>query len=174
VKQDIVRHLRSDYDAIATTMVDYYGLPAAGLKEWPGRADANRKQFAQKAQTVQAALLNDVVSEMGKNFNPKRFVPFVVMHEFEGLLFSDCDAFARGIGQKTLAADFRQIRDDFETPEEINDSPDTAPSKRIKLLLPNYDKALFGNVAALEIGVRKIREQCPHFERWLTTLESLS
>lgn len=69
VKQDIVRHLRSDQGAIATTMVDYYALPASGPKEWPGRASANQKQFAQKAQTVQSALLNDVVSEMGDNFD---------------------------------------------------------------------------------------------------------
>src|SRR5262245_36681635 len=97
VKKDIVRHLKSDRGAVATTMVDYYALPASGPKEWPGRAEANRKQFSQKAQTVQAALLKDIVAEIGRGFDPKRFVPFVVMHEFEGLLFSDCDAFARAI-----------------------------------------------------------------------------
>jgi hypothetical protein len=173
VKQDIVRHLRSDQGAIATTMVDYYALPASGPKEWPGRASANQKPFAQKAETVQSALLNDVVSEMGGNFDPQRFVPYVVMHEFEGLLFSDCDAFARGIGKKSLSHDFQEIRDEFDTPEEINDSPHTAPSKRVKLLLPSYDKPLFANVAALEIGLAKIREQCPQFGQWLTTLERL-
>jgi hypothetical protein len=173
VKQDIVRHLRSDHGAVATTMVDYYALPASGQKEWPGRADANQKAFVKKAQTVQSALLNDVVSEMGGNFDPKRFVPYVVMHEFEGLLFSDCDAFARGIGKRSLSHDFHEIRDEFATPEEINDSPHTAPSKRIKSLLPNYDKPLFANVAALEIGLTKIREQCPYFDQWMTKLEGL-
>ena len=83
VKKDIVRHLQSDQGAVATTMVDYYALPASGPKEWPGRADANKKQFAQKARTVQTELLKDVVADMGRNFDPKRFVPFVVMYEFE-------------------------------------------------------------------------------------------
>jgi Domain of unknown function (DUF4276) len=173
VKRDIVRHLRSDEDAVATTMVDYYGMPATGPKAWPGRAGANDLEFARKAETVQAALLNDVVADMGGNFDPQRFVPFVVMHEFEGLLFSDCDGFARAIGQERLASQFHKIRDEFETPEEINDSPHTAPSKRIELLLPHYDKSFFGNVAALEIGLEKIRRQCPHFEKWLTTLEGI-
>src|SRR5438876_1067328 len=130
VKRDIVRHLRSDQGAIATTMVDYYGLPASGPKEWPGRARSNQRPFAEKAQTVQSALLNDLVEEMGDDFDPARFVPYVVMHEFEGLLFSDCDALARGVGKKDLSHAFQQIRDEFDTPEEINDSPQTAPSKR--------------------------------------------
>jgi hypothetical protein len=110
----------------------------------------------------------------GDDFDPQRFVPYVVMHEFEGLLFSDCDALARGVGNRSLSHALHEIREEFDSPEEINDSPQTAPSKRIKLLLPNYDKPLFGNVAALEIGLAKIREQCPHFGQWLTTLESLA
>jgi hypothetical protein len=115
VKRDIVRHLKSDQGAVATTMVDYYALPASGPKEWPGRASANKKNFAHKAQTVQTALLNDVVADMGTGFDPQRFVPYVVMHEFEGLLFSDCDALARGVGKKDLADAFREIRDEFDT-----------------------------------------------------------
>jgi hypothetical protein len=95
------------------------------------------------------------------------------MHEFEGLLFSDCEAFARAIGQESVAGDLRKIRDKFNTPEEINDSTLTAPSRRIASLLPQYDKPLLANVAALEIGLKKMRKECPHFEQWLTTLENL-
>jgi hypothetical protein len=39
---------------------------------------------------VEDALLGEVIEAMGGRFDPRRFVPFVVMHEFEGLLFSDC------------------------------------------------------------------------------------
>lgn len=65
------------------------------------------------------------------------------------------------------------IRDEFETPEDINDSPVTAPSKRVENLLPGYEKPLFGNLAVLEIGLTKIRAEYPHFANWLTKLESL-
>jgi len=109
---------------------------------------------------------------MGGNFDPNRFVPFVVMHEFEGLLFSDCNDFARSVGLLQVRTKLQQIRDQFETPEDINDSPVTAPSKRVKTLIPKYQKPLFGNLAALAIGLKKIRDACPHFHEWLVRLEA--
>ena len=117
---------------------------------------------------------NAISLEMGANFDTDRFVPFVIMHEFEGLLFSDCAAFARGIGQLALEPSFQAIRDQFTTPEDINDSPNTAPSKRIINLMPEYDKPLYGNLAALEIGLDCIRQACPHFRNWLSKLEALA
>ncbi len=110
---------------------------------------------------------------MGKSWDPKRFVPFVIVHEFEGLLFSDCARFAEGLGKPKLAKEFQAIRNRFASPEEINDSPTTHPSQRILELFPEYDKPLYGSLAALEIGFDPIREQCPHFRQWLERLESL-
>jgi hypothetical protein len=107
--------------------VDFYGLPREGDGAWPGRADAFGSVEG-KAAKVEEALLESVSEEMGSRFDSRRFVPFVVMHEFEGLLFSDCAAFCHGIGRKDLEMEFARIRDSFETPENINDSPDTAPS----------------------------------------------
>jgi hypothetical protein len=168
VKKDIINHLREDQNCIATTMVDYYGLP-----QWPGRERSKSlKGVEQKAQCVQDAVRDDVVAEMGNRFDSGRFVPFVVMHEFEGLLFSDCSAFGRGIVRPDLEVRFRSIRAGFTTPEDINDSPDTAPSKRVKDLVPGYQKPLLGILAALEIGLSRIRDECPHFNGWLKQLES--
>ena len=111
---------------------------------------------------------------MGAGFDSRRFAPFVVMHEFEGLLFSDCTAFSRGISRPDLEADFQKIREQFATPEEIDDSPETAPSKRIEALVQGYEKPLLGVLAVLEIGLNRIRAQCPHFDGWLKKLESLA
>jgi Domain of unknown function (DUF4276) len=94
------------------------------------------------------------------------------MHEFEGLLFSDCSRFGQGIGRSDLIPRFQNIRNSFATPEEINDSPITAPSKRIIDLLPEYEKPLFGTLAILEIGLNTIRAECPHFRQWLDRLEA--
>ena len=126
-----------------------------------------------KAVTVEIALAADIQSEMGEAFDQKRFIPFVVMHEFEGLLFSDCAAFSSAIGKPELQPAFQQIRDAFETPEEINDSPLTAPSKRVGALVARYEKPLLGTLAILEISLDRIRSECPHFNAWLTTLENL-
>lgn len=165
VKADICRHLHSDQGSVATTMVDFYALPAHGSKAWPGREQANAKTWAEKARCVESALALDVASP--------RFVPFVVLHEFEALLFSDCAAFANGINRLELMEPFQQIRNGFATPEAINDSPMTAPSKRVEALIPGYDKPLLGVLAALEIGLPKMRHECPHFSGWVQRLEVL-
>jgi hypothetical protein len=171
VKQDILNHLREDPGCIATTMVDYYALPQDGPRAWPGRQEAGALPFPQKSATVQAAVHADVCAAMGDQFDSSRFVAYVMMHEFEGLLFSDCDRFASGIGHPELASKFSEIRSSFDSPEEINDSPQTAPSKRVVGLLPDYEKPVLGTMAVLEIGLAAIRSECPLFEEWLGRLE---
>lgn len=174
VRQGIVNHLNADTGGIVSTMVDYYGLPQTGPKAWPNRADAARLSFPCRPASVENALHDDVISHMGRGFNASRFVPFVMMHEFEALLFSDCQRFAEGIGREPqLARDFQNIRDQFDTPEHINDSPFTTPSKRILALVPGYQKPLDGTNVALQIGLDTIRGQCSHFADWLSRLEQL-
>ena len=171
VHGDIIRHLKEEAGCLVTTMVDYYGLPQTGGRAWPGREAAGSLPFAQKASTVESALSADICREMGAGFNPDRFIPFVVMHEFEGLLFSDCERFSQGIGRPDLADAFQAVRDEFASPEEINDSPVTAPSKRVEQLVQVYEKPLLGTLAVLEIGLDAIRRECPHFREWLSSLE---
>ena len=154
-------------------MVDYYGLPATGASGWPGRTQASQLPFADKAPTIEAALQASVLQEMGPAFGQSRFVPYVMMHEFEALLFSDCDAFARGISRPTLSTELQQIRDAFDSPEEIDDSPTTAPSKRIEALVSGYQKPVMGTLAAQEIGLQTMREACLHFGQWIARLEQL-
>lgn len=72
-----------------------------------------------------------------------------------------------------LAPKFQAIRNSFAAPEEIDDSPDTAPSKRIDKLVPGHRKPVSGTLAAQAIGLPRIRRECPHFSHWLDRLESL-
>ncbi len=171
-RKDIVAHLREDQECIATIMVDYYGMPKAGSGAWPGRSQAVATPFPHKAKTIHHRLQEDIRQAMGSGFDDRRFVPYVMMHEFEAMLFSDCERFGEAIGRPNLAPQFQEIRDQFATPEEIDDSPDTAPSRRIAKLIPNYEKPLMGNLAALEIGLDAIRSECPNFRCWLERLES--
>jgi hypothetical protein len=172
VRNDIIKHLKEDSRCLTTTMVDYYALPQTGEKAWPGRESANTLPFKQKASTVQDALQIDINREMGDGFSPVRFIPFVIMHEFEGLLFSNCAKFAEGICRPDLAHQFQEIRDTFSTPEEINDSPITAPSKRVESLVPGYEKPLLGTLAVLNIGLETICSECPNFRAWLNQLDA--
>ena len=172
VRKDILNHLKEDVGCLTTTMVDYYALPQTGDGAWPGRQAASAVPFIQKAVTIENALSADIIAELGDDFDPGRFIPFVMMHEFEGLLFSDCQQFGAGIGRPQLAVHFQQIRDQFNTPEEINDSPMTAPSKRVEALVPGYEKPLLGSLAILAIGLNAVRAECPHFNDWISYLEA--
>ena len=164
--RDLERHLRQDRAAAVALMADYYALPQSGPRAWPGRA------ASAGATAVETALQESVARRMGGGFDRDRFLPLVMMHEFEAMLFSDCVAFGTAIGRPDLIPDFQAIRDGFENPEDIDDSPDTAPSKRIEALFPDYEKPLMGSLAALEIGLERIRAECPHFRGWLERLEA--
>ena len=171
VRKDILGHLRQDTGRLVTTMVDYYGLP----QTWPGRKAAGGLVFAQKAKTVEDALLADISEGMGgAPSTSDRFIPYVMMHEFEAMLFSDCEGFGRGICREDIVQPLQAIRDQFAKPEEIDDSPDTAPSKRIEHLMPNYQKPLIGNLAALEIGIHAILPRVSTFWGVVRTLGTLA
>lgn len=163
IKREVERHLLGDSGVRSALLVDYYGMP----RDWPGRLAAQ-----DLPQTDRAAFVAQKLRESLEPSLRLRFLPCVVMHEFEALIFSDTDAAVRAWGKPELADPMREIRLAFENPEHINDSPLTAPSKRIVKLMPGYEKPLYGALAVLEIGLERIRDECPSFASWLTALEA--
>lgn len=151
-------------------MVDYCGMPAEGHRAWPGRMEADQLPHHDKGEHVAQQILADL-----RETRPgeQRFVPFVTMYEFEGLLFSDCEAFAQALAMPDLAGPLLAIRNQFDSPEHINDAPETAPSKRILALHPAYAKIAQGAAAARTVTLSTMAEQCPHFAGWLRRLEAL-
>lgn len=172
-RKDITRHLLQDTSCVSTTMVDYYGLPEKGDGAWPGRAEAKLERQEARADFVERRMYADVLEALDSKMAIDHFVPYVMIHEFEALLFSDCRRFAEGIFQPELSQPLQEIRDNFVNPEAINDSPESAPSKRIQRLVIGYNKVLFGNLAAAQIGLEAMRAECPHFDSWILRLESL-
>lgn len=166
---DIEKRLLGDKTSFCTTFFDYYGLP----QSFPGKhAGTNYTDIAKKAETVQQAMIEELTKKLGVD-PMRRFIPFVQMYEFEALLFSSPNAFARGIDKEELEPQLSKIANQFETPEHINNSYKTAPSKRIEALIPDYQKPILGILAALEIGLNAMRDNCPLFNNWLTKLEAL-
>lgn len=166
---DVRARLLCDTNAYCTTFLDFYGLPG----DFPGRKEAARDSGARdKAGRLLDALTQMLRADIAEEAM-RRFIPYVQMHEFEGLLFSDVPAFARGINQHALAESLQRVRDAFESPEEINDDVETAPSKRITKLFTAYEKPIHGSLAAMEIGLDTIRRECPLFDEWLSVIESL-
>ena len=159
-----MQNLLGDSSAdMVTTMLDYYGLPI----DYPGRNIPVGTTSYSRVQHVEQEIASDI--------NNSRFLPYLTLHDFEGLLFTSPQAMADTlIGGTNLLEPFTKIKDLFNTPEEINDNPNTAPNKRIQKLYPNYQKVLHGSVIAANIGLDNIRSACPHFTEWLTKLEALA
>ncbi len=158
----LAKFLSHEYHAAnrLTTLVDFYGFQDAG-----GRS----------RQELEQAVAKDVAKRI-TNFDPRCVHPYVQMHEFEGLLFSDVEQFQFVLDG--WSDDVRQvltgIRSRFPTPEDINNNPATAPSKRILAAFPEgtYSKTEHGPVIAEAIGLTTIRQQCPQFDEWVRMLEA--
>ncbi|MGV8948978.1 MAG: DUF4276 family protein [Candidatus Paracaedibacter sp.] len=59
----------------------------------------------------------------------------------------------------------------WNNPEAINDSRETAPSKRLEKHT-TYRKTTYGPNIAKEIGLSEIRQKCAGFDTWISMIES--
>ncbi|MGO9261221.1 MAG: DUF4276 family protein [Bryobacteraceae bacterium] len=169
VQKDLLRQLKQDPTAYCSTMIDFYGLGQG----FPGTPPPAHLANLQKVEHIERAIKEDICGRI-PDFRPDvRLIPYLSLHEYEGLLFSDPDALAQALTQPDLADRFHQIRSHFPTPEDIDDSPETAPSKRILAIYSAYRKVIQGTLAARAVGVERMRRECPHFRNWIEQLETL-
>ncbi len=151
-------------------MIGFYGLG----KGFPGTATPLQMTSLQNVEYLEQEIKRDICSQIPEFRPDERLIPFLALHEFEGLLFSDPDALANALRQPGQALLFHQIRDAFPTPEDINNSPETAPSRRIIAIYPAYKKVIDGTIAAGAVGIDRMLRECAHFQRWFEQLEQLS
>ena len=150
--------LYQSHDSV-TSLVDFYGFQRKG-----GRS----------VEALETHLRERIGERVGAGWDETRVFPYVQMHEFEGLLFSDVEVFATQVDfPRDCVAALRVVREQFATPEDINDNHETAPSRRIASVIPRYDKRLHGPILAEEIGLDGIRAVCPRFDAWVRRLEAL-
>lgn len=157
-----LQQLTTDSSAFVTTFIDYYGLPG----DFPGMDCLPKGSSLSKVCHVEAALAQLI--------NCPRFRPFIMLHEFEALLYTNPSELCRALHADDMTlAKFMGICESFQNPEEINNAPSTAPSKRILNLMPGYQKTLHGPMITKRIGLDNLRQNCPHFHDWLVWLENL-
>jgi len=169
LKHQIELHLLQDPTAFVTTLIDYYGIHAHhNFPEWTEAQKLPDKN--ERMTMLENGMQNDIRADVRR-----RFVPYIQLHEFEGLLFIDIEAF-ENIFEKNEFADYGYLIETFENnpnPEMINDSSETAPSKRLSKIIHGYSKVTAGSLLAQEIGIGKIRSKCPRFNDWITKLEQI-
>jgi hypothetical protein len=160
-----------DQNAVYTTMFDLYALPS----DFPN--------YQQSLSLAPYTRIEQLEQAFARNVHFSGFIPYIQLHEFEALLFADV-----GVINDKIAVDAKrpevslrlleQIRNSVENPELINDSPITAPSKRLETVFQSvyekqYEKPSDAIRIAKEIGLEKIRAECPHFNAWVTKLENI-
>jgi len=171
---DIQRLLKQRNNTFISTMFDFFRID----KKWPGLEDIINKTKSgikltteQKAVIIEEATFKAVIKAVPKTIVKNRFIPYFEMHEFEAMLFSDTDVIAEKTGIKKT--DLEKITKQYNCPEDINDDPKKAPSKRLEKLKNDYLKVTMGKIISETIGIKNIRKKCQHFDQWLKKLENL-
>ena len=130
--------LQWNFDLV-TSLVDFYGFRG--------------RQQDETVEELEQRIDAEVDRLVGRDWDRSRVFAYVQRHEFEGLLFSEDDAFAALLDASPQSVQsLHGIRAEFLTPEDIDDGPATAPSKRINQLIPEYRKRTYGPLLAEEIG----------------------
>ena len=143
-----------------TSFVDFYGF-------------RNRGQVSR--EDLETRIHEQVNQNIKRNWDQSQVFPYVQQYEFEGLLFSNVTAFGKLLDRPLgLVEGLRAVRSIFPTPEEIDDHKETHPSKRIRSLMPSYQKRVDGPFLAGGIGLSTICAECPRFGRWIARLERLA
>ncbi|HEX5118733.1 MAG TPA: DUF4276 family protein [Pseudonocardiaceae bacterium] len=161
LERDIRRLLSGRSFAAVTTIIDYYGLPG----DVPGMSSRPSGDARIRVGHVEAA--------MGAAIDDLRFVPHLTLHEAESWVFAAAEQLADLYRDPDLLARMRADVAAAGGPELVNDGPETAPSKRLRSYREDdYLKATDGPLAVAELGLGRLRQQCPHLHAWLTGLEA--
>jgi hypothetical protein len=175
LKKQIETTLYEDPTAIVTTLIDYYGLYER--HKFPNWEVAERNPIkTERMEILEMGMRNDLLQGI-----QNRFIPYIQLHEFEGLLFSDIRVFDNNF-EKDEFLDYEYLIETIDrhpNPEDINNSIESAPSKRLAKIIRGYYaenenlKVLYGSLLAHDIGIRTIMDKCPRFNAWINSLENI-
>lgn len=160
-KNDIKTWMLEDSAARISTMFDLYRLP----KDFPGYDESKKFLAHERVKFLQQKLQEDIGNE--------RFIPYIQLHEFESLLFSDPPSIQGLVPGRNNLIEMNRILTEFQNnPELINNNPETAPSKRLEKLFPRYDKVAYGARVIEKAGIETVLNRCTHFRSWILSLKA--
>lgn len=169
LRNDVLRWIQSDRnnpESWFTTMLDLYGFPKDEDSPYTSEIQSMTDPY-QRIVSLEMAFAQDI--------HHPRFIPYIQLHEFEAFLFIDPDRLITMYPDTQDSINRLKKELGNRNPEEINESPHTAPSKRIRRFLPDYEgqKAQVGPLIAGDIGIKTLRAHCPHFNDWIFQLENI-
>jgi len=111
-------------------------------------------------------------------FASRKLIPYIQQYEFETLLFSKPAYYEEYFSEASARTKFEEIVNSCGGVEEINNSKETAPSKRISNIFnqynEHYDKVFHGYSIVEDIGLDTILLQCTRFREWVETIQNLT
>jgi hypothetical protein len=165
LKNEIETHLLEP-NVIVTTFFDYYGMyPKFNFPKW-----IEGERITDKNSRMD--FLENAMKEDVSDANRYRFIPYIQLHEFEGLLFNDIHLFYNHVPDSDLVgiAELKKTFADFDNPEMINNNRETSPSHRLKRIIKGYNKPLYGHYFAEIIGIDQMRSKSPRFNQWVVKI----
>jgi len=159
IKNELILLCKQHHNEHITTMFDYYAMPS----NTPNIDDSTPDIF-QRISNIEKAIDEDV-DMPNCSFN-------LMLHEFEGILFSNPKSFSL-ITDENNVRKVTEIRESAESPEHINNSLETAPSKRLEAIISNYAKVKNGTILAKDMGIDVIMRECKHFAEWIEKIKNL-
>lgn len=169
LKKEIQTYLQLDKSIFVTTLLDYYGIkPIHEFPDWEKSQKVVDKN--QKMNVLESAMKADLPDAMRY-----RFMPYLQLHEFEGLLFNNIAVFHQNIAKNDLIGleELEQTFQNYDNPEMINENKSTAPSYRLGRIIKGYNKIVHGNILAEAIGLHQIVAKSPRFSEWIEKMEGI-
>ncbi|MFR9650123.1 MAG: DUF4276 family protein [Rikenellaceae bacterium] len=145
-------------DIVVTTMIDFFKIPTS-----------TPSYIASMAIQTKKGQVSNFESAIDRDINDRRFFSYIQIHEFEALLFANNRGFEE-LYSDEVSSQTGSIVSDYSNPEDINSSPQSAPSKRILSIVKKYNKKVDGSIIALEVGIDDMLKRCPHFREWVEQL----
>ncbi len=140
-------------NVLVTTLIDFFKLPT----DFPGYSEDSKR-----IDDIEEAIVND--------FNElPNLIPYIQRHEVESLMYSSMDGFEFVMDEQDQLSKAQEIIDMYPNPEDINNSPATAPSKRL-MNIYNYDKTGDGEMIFEMVGIDAMLDKCPRFAQWIKTI----
>lgn len=169
LKKNIILLLKSSDSVIVTTFIDYYGITQK--HKFPNWNKAN----IENDKNIRMQILENAMSEDIEEKYRNRYIPYIQLHEFEGLLFNDIKIFQQNIPSSDIVGlvELQKTFEQYSNPELINENKDTSPSNRLKRIIRGYNKLIHGIILAESIGLSKIRNKADRFNNWINKLEQI-
>lgn len=168
--KNTIKPLLFKENSIISTMIDHYGINSE--QKLPNYENCIKQLAAEdRIRCMEDALFAEVKSIRN---DCSHFIPNILRHEMETLFFADVEnGFA--LEDEHIQKEVAAICAKYPNIEDINNSPKTAPSKRLIEIYEKYGKKYKKitsgvDIIAINTGIEKMLEKSPRFKNWVENL----